>query len=231
MSELPSWAETLAVFDTETTGVDVDAARIVTASIAVLDSSGAVTERHDWVIDPLIEIPAAAAAVHGITTEIARETGMQPHVGIEQMHGVLRNLFDRGLAVTAYNAPYDFSILAREAKRYSLSPIEAPYPVIDPMIIDKQLDRYRRGKRTLTATIEHYGISIGQAHDAGEDAIAAGRLAQKLAAQFVNELPSDVEELFNLQRRWAAEQASSFQEWMRKNNKPDFVADGDWPIR
>ena len=131
----------------------------------------------------------------------------------------------------AYNAPYDFTILEREAHRNNLVPIADPKPVIDPLVIDKQLDRYRRGKRTLTATINHYGIQMGQAHDAGEDAIAAGRLAQQLAEQFISELPEDVTELHRLQEQWAASQAASFQEWMRKNNKPDFVADGEWPIR
>jgi DNA polymerase-3 subunit epsilon len=227
----PSWATNLAVFDTETTGVDVETARVVTAAIAVLDSTGAVVERHDWVIDPLVEIPDAAAAVHGITTEIARATGVQPAVGIEQILAVLAGIFDRGIAVTAYNAPYDFTILAREAHRYGLAALDTPQPVIDPLVIDKQLDRYRRGKRTLTATIEHYGIEMVQAHDAGEDAIAAGRLAQKLAERFATELPEDVTELHKLQQAWAAAQAASFQEWMRKNNKPDFVADGEWPIR
>lgn len=227
----PNWATNLAVFDTETTGVDVETARVVTAAVAVLDASGSVVERHDWVIDPLIEIPEAAAAVHGITTEIARATGVQPAVGIEQILAVLTTIFDRGMAVTAYNAPYDFTILAREASRYGLAAIDAPQPVIDPLVLDKQLDRYRRGKRTLTATIEHYDIQMGQAHDAGEDAIAAGRLAQKLAERYAAELPDDVTELHQLQQQWAAAQAASFQEWMRKNNKPDFVADGEWPIR
>lgn len=231
MTNLPSWAANLAVFDTETTGVDTDTARIVTACVAVLDETGAVTERHDWIIDPQIDIPESASAVHGITTELAQKTGMKPEIGIQQIVATLSELLERGFAVTAYNAPYDFSILSREAQRYSVDPLAHPQPVIDPLVIDKHVDKFRRGKRTLTATIEHYGISIGQAHDAGEDAIAAGRLAQKIAVQYAGKLPSDVNELHDLQVLWAAEQAASFQEWMRKNNRPDFVAEGSWPTR
>lgn len=231
MTELPPWAQTIAVFDTETTGVDVETARIVTATVALLDASGTVLERHDWVIDPQIEIPAPAAAVHGITTEIARETGMQPEVGVAQIIDTLNNMFSRGYAVTAYNAPYDFTILAREAARYGIAPIADPKPVLDPLVLDKQFDRYRRGKRTLTATIEQYGVTIGQAHDAGEDAIAAGRLVQQIALKFASLLPQDINEVHASQITWCAEQTASFEDWMRRTSNPKFSADGSWPIR
>lgn len=231
MTELPTWAQTLAVFDTETTGVDVETARIVTATVALLDAQGAVLERHDWVIDPQIEIPAAAAAVHGITTEVARETGMQPEVGVAQIIETLNNMFSRGYAVTAYNAPYDFTILAREAARYGIAPLTDPSPVLDPLILDKQFDRYRRGKRTLTATIEQYGVTMGQAHDAGEDAIAAGRLVQQIAKKFASLLPQEAAEVHQSQITWCAEQTANFEDWMRRTSNPSFSADGSWPIR
>lgn len=231
MSELPDWAKVIAVFDTETTGVDVNSARIVTTSISLLSENGDVIERDDWLINPQIEIPESASAVHGITTAIAAADGMLPEVGVSQILETLRNIFDRGFAVTVYNAPYDFTILAREAMRLGLAPLSEPKPVIDPLVLDKQLDRYRRGKRTLTATIAEYGVTIGQAHDAGEDAIAAGRLAQAIARKFVTELPNDAEELHNLQAIWASEQAENFQAWMRANKDPEFTAEGAWPIR
>ena len=49
------------MFDLETTGVDVDTSRIVSACIAVLDDTGAVVARWDWLADPGIEIPAGTA--------------------------------------------------------------------------------------------------------------------------------------------------------------------------
>lgn len=231
MTEVPDWAQSIAVFDTETTGVDTNQARIVTATVALLDEHGAVIERHDWIIDPQIEIPDAASAVHGITTEVARETGMRPEIGIVQLRDALQAMFERGFAVAAFNAPYDFSILRAEEARYSLAPLEGPRPIIDPLIIDRQLDRFRKGKRTLTATLEHYGVAIGQAHDAGEDAIATGRLAQRLAVKFASELAVSAEELHDVQVLWARQQAERFQDWMRSNRDPSFVADGSWPVR
>lgn len=231
MNPLPQWAGTIAVFDTETTGVDTDTARIVTATVALLDAHGAVLERHDWLIDPKIEIPAVASAVHGITTERAQADGISPEIGVTQIISALGAMLERGFPIVAFNAPYDFTILAREAKRYGLPPLEKPEPILDPLILDRQFDRYRRGKRTLTATIAQYGVTIGQAHDAGEDAIAAGRLLQQLASKYSAQLPDDLLTVHAEQVRWAREQAASFQEWMRSNRDPEFVAEGDWPIR
>lgn len=231
MPEIPEWAKMIAVFDTETTGVDPRHARIVTATVAVLDEHGAVQERHDWIIDPQVEIPEAAASVHGITTDVARETGMFPEVGIQQLSARVQSMFDRGFAVAAFNAPYDFTILFEECRRYALPEIKSPRPIIDPLILDRQLDRYRRGKRTLSAMLEHYGLEIEKAHDAGEDAIATGRLVQRLTARYASTLPDDVEELHDAQIEWARLQAERFQEWMRSNRDPSFVADGEWPVR
>jgi len=230
MKALPTWAETIGVFDTETTGVDVDRARIVTATVALINLHGDVIERNDWILNPEIEIPAAASAVHGISTEVAQRTGMQTATGLAQILAVIRDIFDRGYAITAFNAPYDFTILNNESLRNDLPPLLSPRPILDPLIIDRQLDRYRRGKRTLTATLEHFGVEIGQAHDAGEDAIASGRLMQKIALQFAEQLPADIDELHDAQVLWARNQASSFQEWMRRKD-PDFTADGGWPLR
>ena len=51
-----------ATFDLETTGVDVTTARIVTASLILLDPQGNVVRRGEWLADPGVEIPAGAAA-------------------------------------------------------------------------------------------------------------------------------------------------------------------------
>lgn len=64
----------LAVFDLETTGVDVTSARIVTAFVGVLSVDGTLISSRSWLADPGVEIPAGAAAIHGITTERAGTT-------------------------------------------------------------------------------------------------------------------------------------------------------------
>jgi DNA polymerase-3 subunit epsilon len=226
---LPLWAEKLAVFDTETTGVDTSQARIVSSTIALLGASGEVLERYDWLIDPGVEIPQAASNIHGITTEVARASGVDAAVGISQLVAQLLQMLDRGFPVVAYNAPFDLSLLRAEAARYGVAWPAEIAPVVDPLILDKQLDRYRKGKRTLEAVAEHYRVPLGLAHDAGEDAIAAGRVAQAIALKYSQSLPGELIDLHQQQIGWAAAQAASFQEYMRRVKDPGFVANGDWP--
>ncbi|UOQ58477.1 3'-5' exonuclease [Leucobacter allii] len=228
---LPLWASHLAVFDTETTGVDTAHARIVSATIALLGPADEVVERYDWLLDPGIEIPDAAVRVHGISTEVARASGMDAAVGIRQIVAQLLEMLERGFPVVAYNAPYDLTLLAAEAARHGVAWPEAFEPVIDPLILDKQFDRYRKGKRTLEAVAAHHGVEIGTAHDAGDDAIAAGRVLQRIAAKYADVVPGELDQLHRAQVAWAAAQAASFQDYMRRARDPQFIADGRWPLR
>ncbi|THG35196.1 hypothetical protein E6C70_03800 [Glaciibacter flavus] len=226
-----TWADTLAVFDLETTGVDVDTTRIVTATLAVIGADGGVIERVDWIVDPGIEIPDGAVAVHGITTEHARIYGRVAAEAIVEIVAGVRGHLAAGIPLVAYNAAYDLTVLSREAERYGIPPLTGPLPVIDPYIIDKAVDRYRRGKRTLTATTEHYGVRLDAAHDAGADAIAAGHVAQALARRYPHALAIAVEELHARQVAWALDQAESFQSYMRRERDPEFTTSGIWPQR
>ncbi|WP_336659329.1 3'-5' exonuclease [Leucobacter sp. USHLN153] len=231
IATLPLWAADLAVFDTETTGIDTSEARIVSASIALLGGNGEVRERYDWLLDPGVEIPPAAVQVHGITNEIARSSGIEAAVGVHQIVGQLLEMIERGFPLVAYNAPYDLSLLAAESGRHGAPLPHEVSPVIDPLILDKQFDRYRKGKRTLEIVAGHYGVEIGNAHDAGDDAIAAGRVLQRIATKYADVIPGELDELHRAQVGWAAEQAASFQDYMRRVRDPSFVADGRWPLR
>ena len=229
--ELPLWAANLAVFDTETTGIDTSHARVVSSTIALLGPAGEVQERYDWLLDPGVEIPEPAARVHGITTEIARASGIDAAVGVQQIVTQLLEMIERGFPIVAYNAPFDLTLLAAEAARHGVAWPGELSPVLDPLILDKQFDRYRRGKRTLEAVAAHHGVEIGTAHDAGDDAIAAGRVLQCIARKYADVIPGDLDELHRAQVSWAAAQAESFQEYMRRVRDPSFIADGRWPMR
>ncbi|MBG6058737.1 DNA polymerase-3 subunit epsilon [Cryobacterium sp. MP_M5] len=228
---MSNWSDTLAVFDLETTGIDVETSRIVSATVAVIDRAGEVLERVDWLLDPGIEIPAQATNVHGITTEYAAENGRGAAEGVAEIVATIREHLGRGLPLVAYNAPYDLTLLNRESLRHGVSPLVAPSPVVDPLVIDKAVDRYRKGKRTLEVTSAFYGVSLDDAHDSGADAIAAGRVAQAIARAHAAKLPVTVSELHDLQAKWSLEQAESFQTYMRRERDPEFVASGGWPER
>lgn len=229
----PRWCDLIGVFDLETTGVDVTADRIVTAHVGLLDRSGAVIRARDWLADPGVEIPNAATAVHGITTARARADGRPARQVVAEVVDALRAVLDAGIPVVAYNAAYDFSLLTHEAIRHGVEPLRTPAPVIDPLVIDKRLDRYRRGKRTLSAVAEHYAVRLEGAHDASADAIAAGRVAQALVARFPTLLPGSALELHTHQIGWARAQAESLTEYFVRIGRlaPQERLDGNWPVR
>lgn len=228
---MTNWGR-LGVFDLETTGVDVETSRIVSACVAILEADGTVVARWDWLADPIVEIPEGASAVHGITTDRARREGRPSAHVIAEIAQTLRLLEELGTPVVVYNAPYDLSLLDRECRRQGIPPLTTPSLVIDPLVIDKFLDRYRKGKRTLEVTAERYGVSLDDAHDAGSDAIAAGRVALALARAYPEELGVSPAQLHALQAQWYEEQALSFQSYIRSvKGDESFVADTEWPMR
>ncbi len=229
---MSTWDGPLGVFDLETTGVDTDTARIVSACVAVLDAQGAVTARWDWLVDPGVEVPEGASAVHGITTERARAEGRPAQAAIAEIAQTIRVLLAQGVPLTVYNAPYDLTLLDRECRRHDLEPLDDPAPIVDPLVIDKALDRYRKGKRTLEAAAEFYGVELDGAHDAAADAICVGRVAQELARRYADDLGLSLADLHGRQEIWYAEQAQSFEEYVRtKPGREDYVADRSWPVR
>lgn len=231
VAQLPSWLTRVGVFDLETTGVDVAEDRIVTAHIGVLDVSGREIAARDWLADPGVPIPDGAAAVHGITTEHARAHGRPAEAVVAEVTHALRALFAQGLPIVAYNASYDFSLLAHECRRHGTPVLTGPSPVIDPLVMDKAYDRYRRGKRTLAVVAEHYAVPLDDAHEAAADAVAAGRVALALAHEFA--LPGSAAELHTRQIGWARDQAAGLTEYFIRIGRldPHDALDGAWPVR
>jgi DNA polymerase-3 subunit epsilon len=230
---MSTW-ERLGVFDLETTGLDVTQSRIVTAYIGVLDQSGAVIESHEWIADPGIEIPAAAANVHGFTTERARAEGRPAGDVVPEVVARLRTLFAEGTPVVAYNASYDFSLLHHDAIRNGVEPLRDPSPIIDPLIIDKKVDTYRKGSRTLVAACDVYGVDLGDdAHDSRADAVAAGLVFQAIQEKFglAPEMQLSPLELHDAQIDWAKAQAESFARYLaQKGETSRRAGDGVWPV-
>lgn len=219
-----------AAFDLETTGKDAADCRIVTAALLLVRPDGTVSQRWDWLADPGVEIPEGAAAIHGITTEHARAHGRPADEVVAEIAAEIRGLLERGIPVLAFNASYDFTVLDAEARRRG---IEAPqaFPILDPYVMHKHVRVRWRGKRTLVALAEHYRVDLTAAHTSDADALAAEQVARALAQEFP-ELHQSAQQLHEAQVRWSAEQAESFQQYLReKKQDPSIVIDGAWPVR
>jgi DNA polymerase-3 subunit epsilon len=225
------WSDTLAVFDTETTGLDTRHARIVTCFVGVIGPDGAVQESHSWLADPGVEIPEQAAAVHGVTTEMARERGRNAAEVVAEIGQKVGSYLATGVPVVAYNASYDFSLLHHEMVRYEITPLAEPRPIIDPLVIDRAVDTYRKGKRTLGMAAAHYLVSLEDSHQADADAIAAGRVAQAIIRAHSDILTGDAQWLHDQQIEWARAWAENYQKFRRGSGDPSFIASGAWPVR
>lgn len=222
------------VFDLETTGIDTETARIVTAFIAdvIDDGTGgvAVDGEMDLLVNPGIEIPARATEVHGITTEHAAAHGIDPEQAAVLLAASIAEAASQGIPVVVFNAPYDFTLLDRELRRNGHAPLNMDgVGVIDPLVIDKHVDKFRRGKRTLEVMTGHYGIRLDDAHTARADAVATGQLALLLMRHPLL-LELDAEARMDLQARAYREQMTSLEAFKRRTD-PEFATAKDWPIR
>ncbi|MEU3554796.1 3'-5' exonuclease [Streptomyces fragilis] len=223
-------------FDLETTGTDPHEARIVTAAVLEV-REGEVAGRREWLADPGMEIPAEAVAVHGITNERVTASGLPADRVADEVAGVLTGYWQSGIPVVVYNAAFDLTLLSAELRRHGLPSLrermggQDPAPVIDPYTVDREVDRYRRGKRTLEAVCAEYGVPLDGAHDASADALAAARLARAIAERHAKVAGLGVAELHRLQIGWRAEWAAGLQDFLRSKGEAEAVVDGAWPLR
>ena len=223
----------LAAFDVETTGVDPTQARIVSASVVVAGAAFGVWSR-DWLVDPEVDIPADATAVHGISTERARSEGRSPAEALREIAGCLGELWCSSLPVVVFNAPFDLTVVERELERHGLDPLRSRFPVapvIDPLVIDRHVDPTRSGRRTLGACCETFGAPVENAHDARADALAAARLAWLMARRYGEVGGSSTEDLHEAQRRWHHEWAVDFEARRREQGRDEAAVERGWPVQ
>lgn len=238
----------LCAFDTETSGVDVENDRIVSAAVIALTEHGA--DPVEWLADPGIEIPEGATEVHGITTEHAQKHGQPAMVVVTDIVSHLAEAVAAGVPLVGHNIVYDLTLLDRECRRHLGEDLYGalggePY-VIDTMVLDRFTAPFRRrvsetqGPYQLRTTAETYGISWDEkaAHGATYDALMSGRIAWHIGhiahleaedrPQWVRRLHPgrhhmlrglSLSELHERQILWARLDAESYQAWLRNPAK------------
>ncbi|WNI25826.1 3'-5' exonuclease [Streptomyces sp. ITFR-16] len=226
----------LAAFDTETTGVDVEEDRIVSAALVVQDSAGGRMRVTRWLVNPGVPVPAGATEIHGLTDDHLQRNGRWPAPVVEEVARALAEQCAARRPLVVMNAPFDLTLLDRELKRHRTSSLAAylepaSLRVLDPRVLDKHLDRYRKGRRTLTDLCELYGVVLDGAHDAAADAAASLELVRAVGRRFATRLERlTPAELHTLQAVWHAAQARGLQAWFARSGTPETV-DPAWPLR
>lgn len=221
-------------FDIESTGIDVFEDRIVTFSIVYSESAQTEPIILEWLINPGVEIPEGASEVHGISTEYARENGMEPSTALQEIADRLAVIINREVPLVAFNCTFDITMLLAEFERYSINfpftPEKAFSRVIDPLVLDKSIDKWRKGSRKLVDMAEHYGYTKFNAHESTADVLATIFIARSLYKKLHSEITLEL--LQEMQKESKYEQATSLQAYLRnKDNDDTIVINTQWPLQ
>lgn len=228
----------MVAFDCETTGVDVFADRIVTAAVVHV-TPGERPRSLTWVIDPGCEIPTEASDIHGWTIDRVRAHPKvrQPAQAIYEIAGQVALAMSVGVPLVAFHAAFDLSLLEAECQRHGVDTLTkrlAPKGVrgvVDPFVIDRAKDPYRKGKRVLAAQCTHYGVMLPGAHSADVDALASVRLIGRLVAKYPELARMSLTKLHAEQVVWHRDRQESFANYLRRKGEPTDDVSTEWPLR
>lgn len=232
----PGWhRRPLVGFDLETTSLDPETARIVTGCV-VRWGGGRPNTPWTWLSDVGgEEIPAEATAVHGYTTAAAHGAGRPAAVVVSEIVTALENAVVAGLPLVAMCAPYDLTVVDREARRHGVRPlVDRVDPlVLDPRVLDRHVDARCPGRQTLADLCRHYVVHLAAAHSCEADAVAACRVVWKIANRhrWLGRVP--LPELHARQVRWSAEQADDLRGHFARTPGREHLAAGvraEWPL-
>lgn len=230
--QIPWPDQPLAALDLETTGPDPATDRIVELAL-LLDRPGQPVEPLvDTLVDPGADvvIPDGAAQVHGITRErLIAEVAPPAAQVLPEAHRTLTRLAADGIGLVIFNATFDWPLLAADLARLDPPLALPPCRLIDPLVIDRHVDRYRKGKRTLTAACGVYGIVLDDAHRAGADALASLGVARAVGRHSLEVAGLDLDAMQDLQRTAHAAWRDSFNAYLARISADRPPVTGDWP--
>lgn len=171
----------IVFFDLETTGVNIAQDRIVEISILKVYPNGN-KESKTWLVNPEIEIPEEAIAIHGITNErvVTEPTFKELAKEISQLI--------EGCDLAGFNSNrFDIPLLAEELLRCDID-----FDMKNRVAVDVQVIYHKKEQRTLGAAYEFYcNKSLDNAHSAEADTIATYEILKAQLDQY-EDLENDI---------------------------------------
>lgn len=149
----------IVFFDLETTGVNIATDRIVEISVLKVFPNGN-KESKTWLVNPEIEIPKEAEAIHGITNE---KVVTEPT--FKELAPKVSEMID-GCDLAGFNSNrFDIPLLAEELMRVGID-----FDMKNRKAIDVQVIFHKKEQRTLSAGYQFYcGKELEGAHGAEAD--------------------------------------------------------------
>ena len=178
------------IFDTETTGLPKswnapitntdNWPRCIQIAWQLHDDLGNIVEHNDFLIQPDgFNIPYDAERIHGISTDLAQEQGIQLDEGLELFNEALK----KTKFIVGQNVGFDINIMGCEFHRLGVENNLTELPLLDTCTektaLMCQIPGGRGGKfklPTLTELHNHlFGTGFGEAHNATADVEATTR--------------------------------------------------------
>lgn len=149
----------MVFFDLETTGINIAKDRIVEISILKVFPNGN-KESKTWLVNPEIEIPKEASAIHGITNE---QVVSEPT--FKELASQVSELI-AGCDLAGFNSNrFDIPLLAEEMLRAGVD-----FDMNDRVAVDVQVIFHKKEQRTLGAAYKFYcDKDLENAHSAEAD--------------------------------------------------------------
>jgi len=229
------WTEQpLIGFDTESTGIDPKTSRIIQAAIVTLDPAGILDNNNEpnnviW-IDPGEPIPEEASKIHGITAEVLKTNNAFPSAkGLDYICHILQSrALQRKYPLVIYNVCYDFPLLMNECRRAEII-FNPKFFFLDPLIIDRALDKYRPGSRRLEDVAKHYSVKLEQAHGALADTKAALGVMMALIKKYPELQKYSLEEMQVKQGAWYIDWRDHINQFWKAKGINQQI-NGFWPL-
>jgi DNA polymerase-3 subunit epsilon len=226
------WSDTLAVFDTETTGLDTRHARIVTCFLGIIGPGGEVQESHSWLADPGVDIPEQASAVHGVTTEMARAEGRDAALTLSRNRG-----HSGGLPVFTESPllritrPTIFRFFTTRWFGMDISPGRSDDPSSTHSSSIARLTPIEKARepwewRRLT-TLSPLMTRTVQMQTLLQPVVSL----KQLSLPHGDTLTGDAQWLHDQQIGWSRAWAENYQKFRRNSGDAGFIASGEWPVR
>lgn len=230
----------LAIFDLETTGINIGSDRILEIAIIKIMPGGNVQKKRK-LLNPEMPIPPAATEVHGITNEMVKDAPT-----FKQAANEIKQFID-GCDLAGYNSNrFDVPILMEEFLRTGIEIDLKTTKLIDVQRIFHQMEQ-----RTLSAAYKFYcNKNLDGAHSAEIDAGATWEVLQAQVERYPqlgNSVESILkatgeEEIVDFARRFIMENGKEVFNFGKHKGRPvadvlrqepqyyDWMMKGDFPL-
>lgn len=206
--ETPWHEQEFFALDVETTGLDPAGNRII--ELALVPFNMPENKGFSSLFTVGAPLPREITQITGISDDMLKG---QP--SFEEKADHILALIEKVPFVVAYNAKFDRPFVESEFARINKAFPDIPF--IDPFVFICEFDRYKKGKK-LGDAAKRWGVEMGQAHRAKDDAQAAGDLMLKLVDKIGLGSLSD---LLNRQKIWF---------WQNAHNMAEFKKTNAWEI-